>query len=104
MRIRPVIYILLFFTIWTQVDNFVLAPFLPSPAGWVALDDDEYVPAKREQSRVRPSSRHAPEFTAGKRAAARFFPGCRESRSQICLKVLAPVGPPLLYALMSLQC
>jgi hypothetical protein len=104
MRTRPVIFILLFFTIWTQVDNFVVAPFLPSPAGWVALDDDEYVPVARDHSPERFSVRHAPEFTPEQPAADRFFLDCRESRAPFCLTLSAPAGPSLLYALMSLQC
>jgi hypothetical protein len=104
MRTRSIIYLLLSFTIWTEVDNFVLAPFLPAPAGWVALDDDEYVPAKRDQSRERSSPRQAPEVTAGDRTIHELSPGCRDSRAPTCLTAPAPLGPPLLYTLMSLQC
>jgi hypothetical protein len=104
MRTSTVIYILLFFTIWTQVDNFAAGPFFPTPAGWVALDDDEYVAPKGNQSRERSSSRQASEVAACDWTVDRLFLARRDSRVPNCLTAPSLLGPSLLYTLMSLQC
>jgi hypothetical protein len=103
MRTRPIVFVLLFITIWTQVDNFVCAPFLPTPAGWVALDDDEYVPAKRDQSRERAARRQAPQLTRGERAADQPCGG-RDSQKPTRLVAAVPPRPSILHTFMSMQC
>jgi hypothetical protein len=104
MRLIQTGYLLVFIATWSLVDNFCVAPFLASPSSWVALDDDEYVPTKREQLRKPSYSRRMPVLVVGLRSPCGVTAVCRQCQVPSGLNPSPPDGPSPLYLLMSLQC
>jgi hypothetical protein len=99
---KQVAYFLISLTIWSQFDDVLLTPAsalqsAPLPSD----DDDEYLPAKRQEQPEQFAPRRQPQSVSVKPRAADFF---SVGRGVPCeWNLTTPYAPPPLYAFMSLQ-
>jgi hypothetical protein len=105
MRYKALIYLLVWIPAWSEVDNFVVAPFLPTPAGWVALEDDEYVfPSIHKDDRERSFDLQHPLIVVGFNKVAAFLHVGLDGGVHVAFGSISSFGASSLHVFMSMQC
>jgi hypothetical protein len=104
MLMTKVIYVLICLTGWTQVDNVVVTLLSPASAGWVDLDDDEYIHLKPEQARSCSSLWLNPVRDPADSTSGAFHLDGISGVTPLALSLFTPCAPAPLYVFMSMQC
>jgi hypothetical protein len=103
MRTKTATYLLILLSLFTQVDDGLLAiASLPPPQA--ASDDDEFLVPRRDEGEQR-APRHEPTPTAGLiPAAGTSLPGASATTAPSGSSLSGPPRPSPLYLFMSLRC